>query len=195
MKEFKDAINRLEVGDLCCTGFHFTWTKSLKNPHCSTLKKLDRILINDDFNQSYDRAHGVFLPYLVSDHSPAVLIFLEGFPKKPKSFRFTNYIANKIEFMEVVEKGWDFEVKGCKMFQFFKKLKNLKKTLNNLNWKNGNLFEKVKMIEEDLKKAQYDVDHNPYDEVKMKKAVYLYSEYIEAASDELKLLQQKVKIQ
>nr|GEU62976.1 hypothetical protein [Tanacetum cinerariifolium] len=38
MNEFNDAVNMMEVEDLCSTGFQFTWAKSLKNPMCNTLK-------------------------------------------------------------------------------------------------------------------------------------------------------------
>ncbi|XP_071690952.1 uncharacterized protein [Rutidosis leptorrhynchoides] len=48
MNEFNDLINNIEVDDLGCSGCFFTWTKSLKNPVCGTLKKLDRILCNED---------------------------------------------------------------------------------------------------------------------------------------------------
>ncbi|GJS54697.1 RNA-directed DNA polymerase, eukaryota, reverse transcriptase zinc-binding domain protein [Tanacetum coccineum] len=65
MVEYSDTINSLEVEDICSSGFQFTWTKSLKNPRCNILKKLDRILINDEFLQNYQAAHGVFLPYTV----------------------------------------------------------------------------------------------------------------------------------
>ncbi|GJS09808.1 RNA-directed DNA polymerase, eukaryota, reverse transcriptase zinc-binding domain protein [Tanacetum coccineum] len=74
MGEFRDAINSLEIEDLCSTGFHFTWTKSLHNPQNSILKKLDRIMMNDDFLEQYGQAHGIFLPFMVSDHSPSMLI-------------------------------------------------------------------------------------------------------------------------
>ncbi|GJV70638.1 RNA-directed DNA polymerase, eukaryota, reverse transcriptase zinc-binding domain protein [Tanacetum coccineum] len=73
MSEFRDVVNTLEIEDLCSSGFNFTWTKSLKNPLTTTLKKLDRIMINKEVIQSYKKAHGIFLPYLISDHSPSVL--------------------------------------------------------------------------------------------------------------------------
>ncbi|GKE09617.1 RNA-directed DNA polymerase, eukaryota, reverse transcriptase zinc-binding domain protein, partial [Tanacetum coccineum] len=73
MIEFNDTLNCLEVEYICSSGFQFTWTKSLKNPQCDILKKLDRILINDEFLQSYQAANGVFLSYVVSDHNPVVL--------------------------------------------------------------------------------------------------------------------------
>nr|GEU89886.1 histidine kinase 3 [Tanacetum cinerariifolium] len=69
MVEFSDTIYSLEVEDIYSSGFQFTWTKSLKNSHCNILKNLDRILINDEFLQNYHAAHGVFLPYNVSDHN------------------------------------------------------------------------------------------------------------------------------
>ncbi|GKD59670.1 RNA-directed DNA polymerase, eukaryota, reverse transcriptase zinc-binding domain protein [Tanacetum coccineum] len=51
MQEFNEVVNNLEVDDLCSFGFHFTWTKSLKNPENATLKNLDKIMVNDYFTQ------------------------------------------------------------------------------------------------------------------------------------------------
>nr|GFA66454.1 RNA-directed DNA polymerase, eukaryota, reverse transcriptase zinc-binding domain protein [Tanacetum cinerariifolium] len=50
MQEFFDTTNNLEIDDICNSGFHFTWTKSLKNPKCTVPKKLDRIMINEEFS-------------------------------------------------------------------------------------------------------------------------------------------------
>ncbi|GKB60710.1 RNA-directed DNA polymerase, eukaryota, reverse transcriptase zinc-binding domain protein, partial [Tanacetum coccineum] len=57
MSEFKDAVNKMEVEDLCSTGFQYTWTKSLKNANCGILKKLDKIMVNDDFLLQFEEAH------------------------------------------------------------------------------------------------------------------------------------------
>ncbi|GJZ60691.1 RNA-directed DNA polymerase, eukaryota, reverse transcriptase zinc-binding domain protein, partial [Tanacetum coccineum] len=32
MVEFNEAVNNIEVEDICSSGFQFTWTKSLRNP-------------------------------------------------------------------------------------------------------------------------------------------------------------------
>lgn len=37
----------------------------------------------------------IFLPYITSDHCPAVLVFPEVRGPKPKPFRFMNFIAEK----------------------------------------------------------------------------------------------------
>ncbi|PWA39454.1 RNA-directed DNA polymerase, eukaryota, Reverse transcriptase zinc-binding domain protein [Artemisia annua] len=116
MNEFKEAVNKMEVDDICSSGFHFTWTKSLKNPNCNTLKKLDRILVNEEFINKFQNAYGVFLPYTISDHSPSVLIIKDGMPKKQRSFRFSNFIYDKEGFLETVKKEWDQEIHGCHMY-------------------------------------------------------------------------------
>ncbi|GKB72092.1 RNA-directed DNA polymerase, eukaryota, reverse transcriptase zinc-binding domain protein [Tanacetum coccineum] len=73
MNEFQDYVNKIEVDDLHSKGFNYTWTKSLKNPKCSTLKKLDRIMVNEDFVDKFQQAHRMFLPYMISDHSPIIV--------------------------------------------------------------------------------------------------------------------------
>lgn len=75
--------------------FQYTWTKSLKNPNSSILKKLERIMINEVFMHKYQKAFGVFLPFLISDHSPAIVTIHEGPVSKRRAFRFTYYIADK----------------------------------------------------------------------------------------------------
>ncbi|GJV20379.1 RNA-directed DNA polymerase, eukaryota, reverse transcriptase zinc-binding domain protein [Tanacetum coccineum] len=72
MTEFQDCINGIEVEDLHSEGFHYRWTKSLKNPKCRTLKKMDRVMLNEAFMEKYQHAHGIFLPYMISDHSPII---------------------------------------------------------------------------------------------------------------------------
>nr|GEW37812.1 hypothetical protein [Tanacetum cinerariifolium] len=51
----------------------------------------------------YSRALAVFLPYGISDHSSAILTCSNDVTKKTKSFRFANYIADKMEFGSLVK--------------------------------------------------------------------------------------------
>jgi hypothetical protein len=60
------------------------------------------------------------------------MIFPDGIKRKVKSFKFTSYVAEKKEFMEVVEVGWKDNIVGCHMFKVVKKMKNLKRSLNQL---------------------------------------------------------------
>ncbi|GJW24773.1 RNA-directed DNA polymerase, eukaryota, reverse transcriptase zinc-binding domain protein [Tanacetum coccineum] len=53
MQEFKDCINLIEVEDIRSSRFFYTWTKSLKNPDNSVLKKLDRIMVSEAFLENF----------------------------------------------------------------------------------------------------------------------------------------------
>ncbi|GKC48510.1 RNA-directed DNA polymerase, eukaryota, reverse transcriptase zinc-binding domain protein [Tanacetum coccineum] len=93
MQEFYDTINGLEVDDLCSSGFQFTWTKSLKNPENSTLKKLDKMMVNEEFILQYSKANEIFLPFLVSDHSAALMIF----PKVARPVRTLDQLGDIVQ--------------------------------------------------------------------------------------------------
>nr|GEZ16884.1 RNA-directed DNA polymerase, eukaryota, reverse transcriptase zinc-binding domain protein [Tanacetum cinerariifolium] len=68
----------------------------------------------------------------------------DGLSKKNKSFRCTNYVADKSEFLNIVKDVWKEDVRGCHMYKVVQKLKLLKNPLKIFNWKNKNLFEKIK---------------------------------------------------
>ncbi|GJS50228.1 RNA-directed DNA polymerase, eukaryota, reverse transcriptase zinc-binding domain protein [Tanacetum coccineum] len=56
MQEFIDCVNNIEVEDVCMTGMHYTWIKSPSNPSTSILKKLDRVMENEEFITKYNQA-------------------------------------------------------------------------------------------------------------------------------------------
>ncbi|GKC49807.1 RNA-directed DNA polymerase, eukaryota, reverse transcriptase zinc-binding domain protein, partial [Tanacetum coccineum] len=164
MSEFRDVVNSLEIDDLCSYVFNFTWKKSLKNPMTSTLKKLDRIMTNEEFTNVHRKALDVFLPYLIYDHSPLILIISEGLQKKKSTFRFTNHVADKKEFLDVVKGVWQKEIKG---------------------------FQELK---QNLVVVQSKLDVDPSNKSLKGKVVQLGKDYTDAAEDELKLLHQKAKV-
>nr|GEY91239.1 hypothetical protein [Tanacetum cinerariifolium] len=79
---------------------------------------------------------------------------------RPIAFRLSNYIVDKKEFLEVVNKEWKCDSEGYKIYKLVKQMKSMKSPLNKLAWKDGNLVQKVKNLEEDLKKAQVEVEAN-----------------------------------
>ncbi|GKF76082.1 RNA-directed DNA polymerase, eukaryota, reverse transcriptase zinc-binding domain protein [Tanacetum coccineum] len=154
MQDLIDCVNEVEVEDLCSTGLFYTWIKSPLNPTNNILKKLDRAMVNEEFMGSFPNASATFLPYMVSDHSPVLVNFPQSYAKKIKPFRFANYIADKEDFLPTVAREWNSEIMGCKMYKLVMKMKKMKSKMNKLNWKNGNLFERVKNCREKLKIAE-----------------------------------------
>nr|GEW09952.1 RNA-directed DNA polymerase, eukaryota, reverse transcriptase zinc-binding domain protein [Tanacetum cinerariifolium] len=69
MEEFVDCVSNLEVIDLSSSGFFFTWSKNPNNPIPGIMKKLDKIMVNENFLNKFSDAHAIFLPYLTFDHS------------------------------------------------------------------------------------------------------------------------------
>ncbi|GJT71235.1 RNA-directed DNA polymerase, eukaryota, reverse transcriptase zinc-binding domain protein [Tanacetum coccineum] len=194
MQEFRNCINNTEAEDIGSTGFFYTWTKSLRNADNSVLKKLDRIMVNERFIEEFTGSHGIFQPFLISDHSPAILIIPTVWQKKTKSFRFANYTADKPEFIAEVERGWKIQVQGYKMYCLVKRLKSLKPVLNKLNWKNGDLTARVESLRVQLQEAQTLVERDPHNSIIKSKAIEALNNYNEAVNDEEKLLAQKTRI-
>ncbi|GJV58011.1 RNA-directed DNA polymerase, eukaryota, reverse transcriptase zinc-binding domain protein [Tanacetum coccineum] len=76
------CVNNIEVEDIASSRLFYTWIKSPLKASANVMKKLDRIMVN-----------GV----------PGSI------PKRSKAFRFVNYIADKPEFIYVVEEAMEAE--------------------------------------------------------------------------------------
>ncbi|GJW13417.1 RNA-directed DNA polymerase, eukaryota, reverse transcriptase zinc-binding domain protein [Tanacetum coccineum] len=137
MQEFVDCINMIEVEDLCSSRLFFTWTKNVTKSRndidTGILKKLDRVMVNEEFLRRFNKAHVIFKPYLNSDHSQAVFTIPNDVEKKKISFEFTIYVADKKDFIPTVKHEWQKQIGGFHMFQLAKKLKGLKYRLRKLN--------------------------------------------------------------
>nr|GFC81253.1 hypothetical protein [Tanacetum cinerariifolium] len=70
----------------------------------------------------------------------------------------------------------------------------MKRPLRYLNKKNGNVHDKVKILREDLKKVQAELDKDPKNYKLKEDEMFLNNAYREAALDEEKVLIQKSKV-
>ena len=53
---------------------------------------------NSHFLDEFKKSFANFLLFLISDHSPALLIMNDISSSKPRPFRFMNFLANKAGF-------------------------------------------------------------------------------------------------
>ncbi|GJZ96718.1 RNA-directed DNA polymerase, eukaryota, reverse transcriptase zinc-binding domain protein [Tanacetum coccineum] len=164
MQEFKDCVNMIEVEDLYNSGLFFTWTKNLKNVKkgldTGVRKKLDRVMANEDFVNYFDKAHVIFKPYLVSDHSQAIVIIPNGMEKKKRAFKFANYIADKDNFLLTVDVEWKKHVGG-----------------------------KVEGLRNEVKSIQSVIDKDPHNKALRESEVVILKDYLIAMEDEEKLIE------
>ncbi|GKB10859.1 RNA-directed DNA polymerase, eukaryota, reverse transcriptase zinc-binding domain protein [Tanacetum coccineum] len=73
-------------------------------------------------------------------------------------------------------------------------MKLMKKVLNDLSWKDGNIFERVTKLRESLKESQTEVDKHPHCEIVKEKSCKLLNEYYEALKDKSNMFMQKAKV-
>jgi hypothetical protein len=99
MTDFQDCLNLIEFEDICSTWQFYTWTKNLHKvktgDQSGVLKKLDRVMSNEEFIKKFPSTHAVYHPYLISDHTPVILYIPTYLNKKVKSFRFSNFTTDK----------------------------------------------------------------------------------------------------
>ena len=69
-------------------------------------------MVNEKFLDNFGTAHSIFLPYIISDHSPAVLVIPKGGVKKKKAFRMTNFVTKKDDFLPMVKEEWEKSING-----------------------------------------------------------------------------------
>ncbi|GJW33578.1 retrovirus-related pol polyprotein from transposon opus [Tanacetum coccineum] len=97
MQDFKDCVNSIEVEDIASSGLFYTWTKNLKKTkqgdNFGILKKLDRVMRNEAFVGEYPLAHAIFLPYLISDHCPMILVMPNTIQE-----RVSTHVNDEIDF-------------------------------------------------------------------------------------------------
>lgn len=105
MKEFKDFVAEFNVCDLNFTGKYLTWWDSNKeNP---TFKKLDGIMVNEEWLALFSLSRAHFMPRGLSCHCPAVLYLGTSFDKVFKPFQIFHHIINSPDFHDTVREAWN----------------------------------------------------------------------------------------
>ncbi|XP_071714436.1 uncharacterized protein [Rutidosis leptorrhynchoides] len=194
MSEFHECVSEIEVDDISWSGLNFTWNQT-PGKTTGIMKKLDRVMGNVEFIEKFPSATSVFMPFLMSDHSPMILTFPDLVKAKPRPFKFYNYLTTKAGFLPIVNNMWKTEVNRHAMYCVVTKLKSLKKPLRKLNYEQGNLFEKVKKLKVELERVQEAVVRDPSNvDLREEEAMYVKA-YKEAIIDEELFLKQKSKIE
>ncbi|XP_062089492.1 uncharacterized protein LOC133796026 [Humulus lupulus] len=95
--------------------------------------KLDRVLANNAWLDTFPTAEVSYLPEGVFDHSPGILSIYPNTHDSHKPFRYFNYWSSLEDFTGIVQKGWSEIVEGHPMYRLVKKLRMLKQGLRRLH--------------------------------------------------------------
>ncbi|KAJ9542319.1 hypothetical protein OSB04_028825 [Centaurea solstitialis] len=162
MEEFLECLEDSSLFDIRFQGNFFTWAQK-PTSGVGILRKLDRVLVNTDFSDSFHLSSARFLPRGISDHSPVILMIKHGRIRGRLPFRFDNFLAQRSDFLSIVSDAWRMSVHGTYMYCVLQKLKHLKPLVRSLSSRHGPLSENVKTMRLKVEELQNLVDANPYD--------------------------------
>ncbi|KAK3189454.1 hypothetical protein Dsin_029015 [Dipteronia sinensis] len=131
IEEFAEFLQASELDDLRFSGFLHTWYNKRSNGCIS--KKLDRVLVNNEWPVKFVHSEASFLPPSISDHCPSVVKLRFPGNKKNCPFKFFNFLTDREDFLPLVESVWQEQVHGTMQFKLCSKLHNLKKALKTFN--------------------------------------------------------------
>jgi hypothetical protein len=98
-----------------------------KNP---TLEKLDRILINFEWENLFPLSSARKIPRLMSEHNPIILCTHQKIEPKSREFRFEKSWIKHPDFLARVEKAWNCHVRGTDSINIVQeKMKKVKHSL------------------------------------------------------------------
>lgn len=183
----------MELVDLAFSGCFYTRTNKQTDGDF-VAKKLDRVMANEVWLDKLGQTSVDFLESGVSDHSPACISIgmKQSFGSKP--FKFFNYWAEHLDFLQWVAQGWCIEVEGVPMFYLYSKLKSVKKIVKKVNTDvYGGISQKVLQARARLAQAQKNfIDSHGSSECLQKEKECLH-ELISIGNAEDNFLKQKAR--
>lgn len=157
MHDFISCATMLGLDDVFSVSSRFTWSNG------THWAKLDRVLVNSNWNALNLDCQAEFLPYnSLSDHTPFVVSLSPHTPTRNKPFRFLNMWMTHPAFLNTVRETWQEPVYGTKQYRFCKKLKALKSPLKTLNRQDfSHISERAKRAHVNFVEAQNMLMNDP----------------------------------
>ena len=138
---FREALLEAKLEDLTYKGPKFTWSNKSKTSPLA--KKLDRVLVNEEWLSFLPSSYVVFGELDFSDHAVCGVSLSLLSTRGKRSFRFQNFLLKNDAFLEFLAGHWfSMDVSGSAMFRISKKLKILKREIKTFSRDNYSGLEK-----------------------------------------------------
>ncbi|XP_010666518.1 uncharacterized protein LOC104883668 [Beta vulgaris subsp. vulgaris] len=160
---FRQCLRDCELHDAVCSGPFFTWSNKQEGVD-RVFSKIDRICVNEMWEDMFPGATCTFYPESISDHCPCVVKLDNRVLTKPRPFRFFNMWCQDGSFGDIVECGWQKRVYGVPMYMLVVKLKALKQSFKELNTARfSDVENEAERAAGDLKRIQTKIHARPQD--------------------------------
>ncbi|KAL0561777.1 hypothetical protein IC582_002218 [Cucumis melo] len=193
MEEFDLAIRDADLVEPSVQGNWFTWTSKVQGS--GMLRRLDRVLVNDEWLSAWPTMRINVLPWGISDHSPT--LFYPSFQVNSRvvSFRFFNHWVEEPSFIEVVARMWSRHEGVSPLVSLMRNLHHLKPILRRQFGRHiKSLSEEVRIAKEAMDIAQREVERNPLSDVLSRQASLATETFWTAVRLEEASLRQKSKV-
>ena len=131
MNDLNDCVRDSMLEDLKYKGLFYTWQNN--NGNHLIRRKLDRVLVNDQWLHFLPNSEASFLSHCVSDHTSMLVSLGIHYAGGPKPFKFFNFWRDFPEFKQIVLEAWKLPVRGHKMYVLQRKLQAVKGALKDLS--------------------------------------------------------------
>ncbi|XP_021770231.1 uncharacterized protein LOC110734397 [Chenopodium quinoa] len=170
VRDFKDFIDQMNFSEIKSKGSYFLWSnKAHSGPRTQT--RIDRGLVNSEWLFQFPNVEAVYLPPSLSDHAPLLYEVLPPAPCKGKPFRFLNHMLTHPDFMNIVDEIWSEGFQGNAMNRIWRKCKNLKVKLKELNTKAyGNVEMRVDLAQQAVLEVQNQMANDPHSDLLVQEA-------------------------
>lgn len=130
--DIQDCMLRCGMTDLNSTRCLFTWNNKQKED-TRVFCKLDRVMVNEAWEEAFPSANAHFMPEIYFDHCPMVVQVYPQLQTGRYPFKYYTIWSSASNFQEIVRACWDTRIEGSLMFRVVSKLKLVKKALKKLN--------------------------------------------------------------
>ncbi|WMV24639.1 hypothetical protein MTR67_018024 [Solanum verrucosum] len=159
--DFASFISSCALTEVQTIGSKYTWWNGRIEVEC-IFKRLDRILVNQDFLEEFPSSEVHHLIRQGSDHAPLHLICKSAEEIMVKPFRFLNFWRKHKNFKKIVAENWIVEFAGNPFIEFHAKMKKVKKALT--GWSKeafGNIFQQIATMEDVIKVKKDQLEIQP----------------------------------
>ncbi|KAH0714422.1 hypothetical protein KY284_007327 [Solanum tuberosum] len=126
--DFASFICMCALSEVQTIGSKFTWWNGQIEEEC-IFKRLDRILVNQEFVEVFPSSEVHHLIRQGSDHAPLHMICNSEEEITVKPFRFLNFWRHHKNFKKIVEENWKMDFVGNPFIEFQAKIKKVKRAL------------------------------------------------------------------